>query len=335
MSKSSNAKESAKVIAQREADKEKRRKERLSLMQKGMEDLEVWLCDIIRDGTATTESQPYAFWQDCSARMVDTQLSAIGPKIRSLQLLHHAESDWPNQMLEELGALYLLARGFHRLETLPHKLQDQLLRIAGIRDQKKDLLLNPGLVDHWGVLGQFEGINIDNGRFRRTWFRGAKSRAHALILEYDYQNRGYETEWEVGHIYTGAMIYYPASYPQRTLFKDPKLEEDKRIRQMKGYENANSFLDDYANALASNPWLPDFPCCLEMVTPVFHKGTLSLIDQLQHQVPVHVKEAAAWQLQALSGGHPITVFGEWTGAVFLPLSVMANNRFVSLAKQVD
>ncbi len=329
MQEPSKSIETAAAIEKRQADKLKRRAERIALMKRGMEDLEIWLCDIIRSGTASTEGQNYAFWQDFSARMVDTQLSALGPKIRALQLLHHSECDWPDQMLQELGGLYLLAKGFQRLEELPEVMQEQLLRIAGIRDQKKDLLLQDGIFDQWGVLGQFEGINIDDGHFRRTWLRGAKTRKLALIQEYDYRKQGYETEWKLGHIYTGNMIYYPASYSQRALLKDPEVQEPI-IRQMKGYPNTDAFLEDYADAIATNPWLPDFPCCLENITPILEGEKLQLIDQEHYVIPVHVKEAMIWQILALSGGHPITIFGEWTGAEFLPLSVLVDQRFVAL-----
>ncbi|MEM8908506.1 MAG: hypothetical protein AAGD05_11715 [Bacteroidota bacterium] len=313
--------------AKREADKQKRRAQRIALMQTGMQDLEAWLSDVIREGTATTEGQPYAFWQDISSRMVDTQLSALGPRIRALQLLHHAHSDWPDQLLQELAELYLLARGFHRLSLLPSPLQDQVLRLAGIRDNKKELLQQPGWFDHWGVLGQFEGINIDNGHFRRTWLRGAKSRKIGLLLDYDYQNRGYDTTWEVGRIYSGELVYYPSAYPQRALLKTNEVEPPL-IRQMKGYPNATAFREDYTAALAANPWLAEFPCCLEKVRPVLQETDLWLIDEQDNQVPTHAKEQVVWQLIALSGGHPITVFGEWTGAVFLPLSALVNQRLI-------
>jgi hypothetical protein len=37
-----------------------------------------------------------------------------------------------------------------------------------------------------------------------------------------------------------------------------------------------------------------------------------------------------WQLLALSGGHPVPVFGEWIGQRFHPLSAEIDNRLVSL-----
>ena len=315
------------IIKKRALDKDKRRSERMALMSQGVADLEVWLSDIIRQGMATTEKQSYAFWQDISARMVDTKLGGLGPKIRSLQLLPTTYADWPERMLEELASLYLIVSGFKHLEDLPMALQDQLLRIAGIKAKKSDVLEQEGVLDEWGVIGEFEGINIDNAGFRRTWLRGKTTRKIGLILEYNYQNQGYQTHWKVGHIYEGELVYYPAAYPLRALIKEPQ-STGARISNLKGYSTAELFRADYAEALALHPWLPEFPCCIEKVIPVKEQDGLILVDQEKKIIPVHVKEANVWKVLAVSGGHPITVFGEWTGDVFVLLSLVGDGRFV-------
>jgi hypothetical protein len=37
-----------------------------------------------------------------------------------------------------------------------------------------------------------------------------------------------------------------------------------------------------------------------------------------------------WTLLAISGGHPITVTGEWSGLAFTPLGVIEQDRFTPL-----
>ena len=317
------------AIEKSESDKAKRRAARLALMKQGMLDLEVWLCDIIRQGMASTEGQSYNFWNDISARMVDTQLGAIGPKIRSMQLLHANPNNWSEQMLMALAELYLMARGFGQLEQLPAPLREQLLRVAGITDNKSDLLLEKGHTDEWGVLGQFEGINIDNGSFRRTWLKGRTAQKMALILEFDYRNEGFETNWNVGEIYDGALIYYPASFPLRALLKNQQ-STGNRFTKLKGYENGEELKQHYAAALSVNPWLSAFPAVIEQVIPAKKLTGFFLIDENKKALPILPREQTGWQLMALSGGYPITVFGEWDGETFLPLSIAAEGRFVQI-----
>jgi hypothetical protein len=39
---------------------------------------------------------------------------------------------------------------------------------------------------------------------------------------------------------------------------------------------------------------------------------------------------SGWKLLALSGGYPITIFGEWNGRSLLPISAWADGRHVEL-----
>ena len=311
---------------------DKRMKNRLIRIQRmiaGVEDLEIWLLDLIRQGMASVEEQDYKFWQDLSARMVDTQLSAVGPKIRSLQLLPTTLDDWPDELLQELAGLYLLVAGFKQLDQLPKLLQEQILRVAGITDKKSDILSQPGLEDQWGVVGSFEGVNLDNIAYRKTWLLGRQSKKYALILDYSFNNMGYDQHWQTGHIYSGELVYYPGSYPLRALIKLPD-PTGERIEFLKGTKTINDFLETYAKALTDNPWLSDFPICLQNVIPVRTSEGLVLVDTEKKYIPALTRPEKTWQLLAISAGHPMTIFGEWTGDALLPLSAVVDGRFIIL-----
>jgi hypothetical protein len=55
-----------------------------------------------------------------------------------------------------------------------------------------------------------------------------------------------------------------------------------------------------------------------------------LRDEKGKSVPLSRRFTAAWPLFAVSGGLPVTVFGEWDGHALLPLSAIAGGRFISL-----
>lgn len=304
---------------------------RLELMSVGAADLEVWLMDLVRQGLASVEEQDYNFWQDLSARMVDTQLSALGPRIRNLQLLPTTRSDWPDAMLREIGELYLVTGGFSKLDTLPDALKEQLIRIGGIKDRKADLLIQEGIRDEWGVVGSFEAVNIDNVAYRRVWLLGRHAKQYALLLDFSFNNMGYEQHWRTGHIYEGELVYYPGSYPLRALLKeaDPTGEHLTALKGSTGIEN---FLEKYAEALSANPWLAGFPCCLQEMIPVMERSgvveQLILVDQEKKVIPLLVNEEVSWKLLALSGGRTLTVFGEWTGRALVPLGVVVDSGSV-------
>ena len=212
-------KDTENATSEKDAIANKRRQKRLERMASGFEDLEIWLSDLIRQGLATTEGQAYSFWQDISARMVDSQIGGIGKKLKAIPLLHSSKNNWPEQILAEFAQFYLLAKAFRRLEDLPTPLQTELLSVAGINIHKKELLPLKGVVDEWQVLGIIEGID-DNLNFRRTWLYGQKCQKNTLILDFSFGDAGYETNWITGQSFEAELVYYPSSYPMRVIVKE-------------------------------------------------------------------------------------------------------------------
>ncbi len=66
------------------------------------------------------------------------------------------------------------------------------------------------------------------------------------------------------------------------------------------------------------------------VLPVYQEERWFLRDQNNTVLPLAPRFEGGWQLMALSGGHPMTVFGEWDGSAFQPLSVWSEKRFVGV-----
>ena len=299
------------LVAQRQeknaVQRLKTRSKRLEQMTQGVKDLETWLLDLVRQGLASTEQYDYNYWQEIAARMVDNKLGGVGLKIRSMPLLQGGNTEWPEQMLSELAELYLLARGLQNLEKLPEPLQDQLLAVAGLNTKKDDLLAQVGLEDIWMVLGQFTGVNIDNGTYRRTWLRGTKTDKKALLLEYDYRDAGFVQNWPLGQLFKAKLVYYPGSYPLRAAVGNPEFIDGGHA-SFSGHSTLDSFFAEYAGAVQANPWIMDFPACLESVRPVYADGELHLIDAQKKAIPLVSRDNLQWKLLAISGSHPVKVF---------------------------
>ena len=316
------AAEKAKIAA------EKKRQKRLDLMASGFEDLEIWLSDLIRQGLATTDGQAYSFWQNISARMVDSKIGGVGRKLKAIPLLQGSNTKWPEHMLAEFAQFYLMIKGFKNLEKLPETLQKELLTVSGINIRKEELLPLKGVVDEWKVIGIIEGVD-DNLNFRRTWLYGGNTGKNVLILDYSFGDAGYPMNWIVGQSIQAELVYYPSSFPLRVIVKENFGTIDFNHKII-GSENFEAFFQNYSNAITKNPWLLYFPALLENIIPVFNKGNLYLIDNKKKTIKALNKGNKAWKLIALSGGHPITVFGEWSGELFVPISVLSEDQIIAL-----
>jgi hypothetical protein len=320
---------SADEKAQKEAARTARFGQRLALMQQGVEDLEQWLLDLLRQGLSSAESQPDAFWENFAVRMTDAKLSGLARRIRGFKAIVGTDQ-WHSLLLGELASLYLLVQSFKQWPELPEQLQEEIFNQAGVSRKKEELLLLKGLADTWLVIGQVEGESEeDKLRYRRTWLLGEQSQRLALMLDFSWGRQGYETNWASGSAIRGEAIFYPGAYPLRALIRKA-VPYNYAFHAPAGYLTLSDFAQAYAQALAANPWLTIFPCLLAQVVPLHQGGTFWVVDQEQHMLPLSADGDAAWKLLGLSSGQPLKLFGEWDGKALRPVSALLEQRLVSL-----
>lgn len=300
---------------------------RFALMLSGVIELETWLKDLIQGGLATLEGQTDRFWNDFAALMVNAKLGGIGRRIRQLKIKMEAEN-WNEYLLQEIADLYLFVKAFKRFDYQSEKIQQELLSIAGVNVKKDEVLSQKGIQDCWLVIAQREGEE-ENLRYRRTWLFGERSQRMALILDFAWGRTGYPMEWIVGSVLKGAVAFYPGPYPLRGLVKKYELS-NQPFEGLHGFTNFETFANHYAEAIAMNPWLTIYPCLLDQVIPVLEKGELLLLDQKQMILPTQVRDTLIWRILGISGGKPISIFGEWDGMFLHPLATVADSRLLRL-----
>ena len=90
-------------------------------------------------------------------------------------------------------------------------------------------------------------------------------------------------------------------------------------------------LTGYADGLARNPWIEVILAPLSSVAPV-RRGDRWFAKDIDHRLlPMAAQADTGWKLAALSGGHPLLIFGEWDGRSLMPVGVWADSRLVTLA----
>ena len=309
----------------------KRIAEREAKICAGLADLDQWLRDLMRQGLATVQTQPYSYWESVAARMVDAQAPGLARRLREMASLPHSGGNWPSQLLAELGKLYLLVQGYQRLSELPELVQAELRSQLGWTLKQDDLLTpaaNPSLLtleDTWHVLGK-RITTEDNLNVQRVWLWGITHQHPALILSFGYQNQPLDTSLMPGTRVIAELVFYPGLYPLRALVKQRQPGVDN-VLPTTGFAPISSEITRYSQAVAENPWIEQFPLLLQAVIPHQHSQGWWVSDTDGHQLPLH-SGFEQWPLLALSGGYPVMLFGEWDGHSLLPLSLWAESRFV-------
>ncbi|MEW6492489.1 MAG: SWIM zinc finger family protein [Cyanobacteriota bacterium] len=327
------------VVAQ--AKRAAKREEKVTA---GIQELDQWLRDLVRQGLATVQTQPYSYWDAVAARMVDAQAPGLARQLREMASIPHFGMGWQEQLLERLGKLHLLIQGFQRLETLPSGTQADIRTVIGWTqkeevaselvgsDRESVAVATLGasarrrIADRWIILGQ-RVEEQDNLRTQRTWLWGQDTQKAALVLNYAYGNQPLDTSLIPGTVIDAELGFFESAYPLRSLIKVLHAAPIP-LQAMPGEDAIPTALSIYTQALACNPWIEQFPLTLQAVIPLRHHESWVLWDSAGYLLPITPRFAQGWQLLALSGGHPINVFGEWNGRDFFPLSALAEDQFV-------
>jgi hypothetical protein len=320
----------------------KRAAQREEKVTAGVEELDRWLRDLLRQGLAAVQTQPYSYWDAPAARMVDAQAPGLARQLREMASIPHSGAGWQERLLERLGRVHLLIQGFQRLETLPLGTQADIRTAIGWT-QKEEMasesvvhnsvseatpkeLARRRSVDRWLILGQIVEEQ-DNLRTQRTWLQGQDTRKAALVLNYAYGNQPLDTSLMPGTVIDAELGFFESAYPLRALVK-ARHAPPAPLLEMPGEEAIATALSTYANALACHPWIEQFPLTLQGTIPQRYNDGWALRDLEGYLLPITPRFEKGWQLLALSGGHPLNVFGEWNGKDFLPLSALAEDKFV-------
>lgn len=320
---------SAEAAAAAAVQARKREEKREEKVDAGVRELQTWLHDLAREGLASVRSRGQGFWEAIAARMVDAQAAPLARRLRRAGgMLYQSSLPHAEQLVaHELASLYLLAEAWQRIGDLPPALQADVRTLLGWTMSQEDVLREPPVADRWRILSQTVSDD-ERLRVRASWLRGAASKRWALLLQYAAGTQGFEQALAPGTEFDGALHFYPGAYPLRALIGQ---QADLRPLATGPGEAStmDALLDDYAHALAAQPFLERFPALLDGLVPdPAERGVLR--DAQGRRIDLHASFHHAAYLLALSGGHPLTVCGEWDGRALLPLSVWHEGRLLNI-----
>ncbi|GAA2664100.1 SWIM zinc finger family protein [Streptomyces lunalinharesii] len=266
-------------------------------------------------------------WDETAARMVDAQAPGLAARVRELGALPSTGADWPSRLLAECALLHLLGQGFLGVERLPAPLAATVRTRVGVTTEAADVLSGPDTVtlrDRWLVLSQHDGTEGPLTA-RRIFLRGERTGRMALHLSFGGSHRPLDVALPPGHLLDADLAYYPGARPLRVaLGARHSPAAPGPVPSGCGIDAA---LAAYGRALRDDPWLDAWPVVLADVTPIpgSSHGDWQLADaDGESALPLDPRclgRTAQWQLAAVSGGGPITVFGECGHRGFLPLTL--------------
>ena len=307
---------------------EKRSAARDKKVRAGLEELALWTSDLVRGGIAGAQSKGYSHWESMAARLVDAQAPILARTVRGIPNIL-TRPDWQGKLLEGLGILHLSIQAYGRLGTLPEGVQADVRGAIGYPISVEDVLALPGTTDTWQVIAQ-STESLERIRARRTWLRGETTQISALLLEFGVPQAPLSAGYAVGARLTGTLHFYPSNQPQRAIFSN-EASPAGQISITTGSSIAAN-LNGYAAALGRNLWLER---TLFSISDAALHLDQTVRDQSGAALSVDPRFTHSRLWQAVTGGHPATLHGEWNGETLLPLAVTLNGEHYNFAYLED
>ncbi|MFE7041636.1 SWIM zinc finger family protein [Streptomyces atratus] len=289
----------------------------------GAQELEQRLTDLLRGGLAAADQTGYGLWEETAARMVDAQAPGLAARVRELGSIPGSGPGWPVRLLEECALLHLLDSAWLGIDRLPEPLAATVRTHVGLTAPAE----GPPVRDHWLVLAQYD---TPDGKIvtRRIWLYGRDSGRTALLLSFGAAGRAPGPALPVGVTVDAEMTPYPGAGRLRA-----ELGEQFGVPSPTGTPppggTAAAAISAYGDALRDDPWLDARPVTLREVIPVPSGDGWQLVDAAGDAAlpiaPSALSRPGLWKLVALSGGAPITVFGECGHRGFDPLAAWSTD----------
>jgi hypothetical protein len=294
----------------------------------GIDELRLWLDDLIRQGLAHAEQRGHAEWGRMAARLVDAQAPGLARKVGDAGALLGAGEHWPAWLLDELAMLSLLIDAYPRHAELPEGLRADIRSLVGWSVTAEELAQSGERADAtWRCVGQALETD-DRLRVRRTWLWAATERRYALLLDFAHPSQPLPPAPAPAQTVRAELAYFAAAAPLRAriLAQHPGAAADGP------HPDGGTVGDAYrqvAGTLGQNPWSERHPVSVTGV-PVQRGGRWLLADHDLDALRLKGGHARLLDLAAFAGGRPVGVFGEWTGQILTPLSAWRDGETISL-----
>ncbi|MEV5724924.1 SWIM zinc finger family protein [Streptomyces pharetrae] len=296
----------------------RRAERRAARITAGATELEQRLADLLGAGLATAEQAGYGLWEETAARMIDAQAPGLASRVRELGAIPASGPGWPVRLLEECALLHLLDQGWLRRERLPDGLAATVRSRVGLPSSAD----GPPVRDHWLVLAQYD-LADPRLTTRRIWLYGTETRRTALLLSYGAGGRAPDLALPVGLALDAEVSAYPGAGRLRVALGERFAPPRPTSARPAGVTTSQAAAR-YGEALRDDPWLDAVPVTLGRVVPTPDGDSWQLADADEDMAlpltPAARSRPGLWRLVALSGGAPLTVFGECGHQGFTPLT---------------
>jgi uncharacterized Zn finger protein len=306
------------------AAQNKRATAREAKVSAGIEELRLWIKDLIRNGLIGIQEKSHEYWEQPAARMIDAQAPGLSLMVRRLGEINYFSENWQSEVLQHLLRIYLLTESYMNLNQHSEELQKEVRQLIGWTENQEELKKQTGIADDWMVLSKHTN-DEETLISQRCWLKGKTSGKTALILNFYHQSFPSDIGLIPGSSIHAELVFYPGTSQQRALIKTKT--ENKKNFIPEALPTINSGKKIFNRFCRETHWAEEFPVVIDNVIFTKLNEEWYCSDTEKTLTPVHPSFENHWRLMALTGGNPAKISGIISTDYFLPLGVWINSTY--------
>lgn len=284
----------------------KRQEKRHQNVLNGIEDLETWMKDLVRNGLVNVPERADSLFEDMARRMVDAQAQGLAGRLRAIEEISFLGDEWKYELTDRLGKLYLLAESYRNLESQPKEWKEEIRTQVGYPQSKDDVLAGEPLADQWMILHKRRRV-INDLTTDTCWLYGKQSERYAILLQFLTPGAVIETNLIPGSVYTGKLYFYKGvGTPRRALLQEQVLTPEQFLPAL--HPNLQEGTKAYRKAIRQNPLAENIPLCVDQVRLTYRGNQFYVRDTDGDELPVRLEEEKRMGILAVTGGKPFSAF---------------------------
>lgn len=302
----------------------KRQQARQKKVTDGIEELRLWVKDIVRNGILNIPDKGFGYFENMAKRLVDAQAPGLANMIRNLGESNFYAEGWQSGFMDQLVAIYLITAGYSNNASLDANLQQDIKTWIGFTQNQEDLKAQTGVKDTWLVLSK-QTIEVDTIITERNWLYGTASNQYALVLQFIVRGQGGVLTFTPGMFIQAELVFYPSVAPLRAIVKR-QIASDA-VSSFTGFNNWQQVSETETLLSSSMPVRYERPYIIQHLKPVQFNNQWWLQDAEQKMMQLKNEHKAIWKILSLSGGAALNMVVIGKEDQYEPVGVWYKNEY--------
>ena len=307
-----------------EAAQARRQQARQLKVNDGIEELNAWMKDIVRNGIMSIPEKGPAHFENISRRLIDAQAPGLAGMVRSLGETNFYTEGWPTRFMDQLLRLYMVTEGFKNSSFLNESFQQDVRTWIGFTQNQDELKEQKGVLDTWLILGK-QSMEVDAITTEKFWLYGTQTNTYALLLQFIVRGQGVQYSFTPGMFVQAELVFFPSISPMRALVKR-QISTDA-VTQFNKFTGWQRVAETESEINGQLPFRAERPFIVNRLRPVYYNQQWWLQDEENKIMQVRSEYKNIWKLLSMSGGKAMDMAVIGKEDQFEPMGVWQENEY--------